>query len=128
MEGFQDAAGVRGGLTDFYNMLQTGLADCGMLWPEAAAAAMPGPKADQTPLVDVASWVAAQGALAAPLADLALLQGRLMARLAQGPAGWRLRLALQDVVDLSCLAGDRVPMERPALWMALRLSGDADDN
>lgn len=37
LEGIQDAAGVRGGLTDFYNMLQTGLADCGMLWPEAAA-------------------------------------------------------------------------------------------
>ncbi|MEM7471686.1 MAG: C4-dicarboxylate TRAP transporter substrate-binding protein [Pseudomonadota bacterium] len=37
LEGIQDAAGVRGGLTDFYNMLQTGLADAGMLWPEAAA-------------------------------------------------------------------------------------------
>lgn len=37
LEGIEDAAGVRGGLTDFYNMLQTGLADAGMLWPEAAA-------------------------------------------------------------------------------------------
>ncbi len=37
LEGIQDAAGVRGGLTDFYNMLQTGLVDAGMLWPEAAA-------------------------------------------------------------------------------------------
>ena len=36
LEGIKDAAGVRGGLTDFYNMIQTGLADCGMLWPEAA--------------------------------------------------------------------------------------------
>ena len=36
LEGIKDAAGVRGGLTDFYNMLQTGLADCGMLWPESA--------------------------------------------------------------------------------------------
>jgi TRAP-type C4-dicarboxylate transport system substrate-binding protein len=27
---------VRGGLTDFYNMLQTGLVDDAMLWPEAA--------------------------------------------------------------------------------------------
>lgn len=36
LEGIKDAAGVRGGLTDFYNMLQTGLADCAMLWPEAA--------------------------------------------------------------------------------------------
>ncbi len=37
LEGIQDAAGVRGGLTDFYNMLQTGLVDAALLWPEAAA-------------------------------------------------------------------------------------------
>lgn len=36
LEGIKDAAGVRGGLTDFYNMLQTGLVDAAMLWPEAA--------------------------------------------------------------------------------------------
>ncbi len=36
LEGIEDAAGVRGGLTDFYNMLQTGLVDHAMLWPEAA--------------------------------------------------------------------------------------------
>lgn len=36
LEGLQDVAGVRGGLTDFYNMLQTGLVDHAMLWPEAA--------------------------------------------------------------------------------------------
>ena len=36
LEGIEDAAGVRGGLTDFYNMLQTGMVDHAMLWPEAA--------------------------------------------------------------------------------------------
>jgi len=36
IEGIKDAAGVRGGLTDFYNMLQTGLVDHALLWPEAA--------------------------------------------------------------------------------------------
>ena len=36
VEGIPGAAGVRGGLTDFYNMLQTGLVDKAMLWPEAA--------------------------------------------------------------------------------------------
>lgn len=36
LEGLDGAAGVRGGLTDFYNMLQTGLVDHAMLWPEAA--------------------------------------------------------------------------------------------
>jgi TRAP-type C4-dicarboxylate transport system substrate-binding protein len=37
LEGIKDAAGVRGGLTDFYNMLQTGVVDHAMLWPEAAS-------------------------------------------------------------------------------------------
>ncbi|WP_299933827.1 C4-dicarboxylate TRAP transporter substrate-binding protein [uncultured Pelagimonas sp.] len=37
LEGINGAAGVRGGLTDFYNMLQTGLVDAAQLWPEAAA-------------------------------------------------------------------------------------------
>ncbi|MFW2587431.1 C4-dicarboxylate TRAP transporter substrate-binding protein [Sagittula sp. SSi028] len=37
VEGIEGAAGVRGGLTDFYNMLQTGLVEHAMLWPEAAA-------------------------------------------------------------------------------------------
>ncbi|MBL4768187.1 MAG: C4-dicarboxylate TRAP transporter substrate-binding protein, partial [Rhodobacteraceae bacterium] len=36
LEGIDGAAGVRGGLTDFYNMLQTGLVDNAMLWSEAA--------------------------------------------------------------------------------------------
>lgn len=36
LEGIQDAAGVRGGLTDFYSMLQTGVVDAAMTWPEAA--------------------------------------------------------------------------------------------
>lgn len=36
LEGIDGAAGVRGGLTDFYNMLQTGLVEHAMLWPEAA--------------------------------------------------------------------------------------------
>ncbi len=36
VEGIEGAAGVRGGLTDFYNMVQTGLTDGAMLWPEAA--------------------------------------------------------------------------------------------
>lgn len=36
LEGIPGAAGVRGGLTDFYNMLQTGVVDHAMLWPEAA--------------------------------------------------------------------------------------------
>jgi len=37
LEGIDGAAGVRGGLTDFYNLIQTGVVDGAMLWPEAAA-------------------------------------------------------------------------------------------
>ena len=36
LEGINGAAGVRGGLPNFYNMLQTGVVDAAMLWPEAA--------------------------------------------------------------------------------------------
>lgn len=36
LEGIEGAVGVRGGLTDFYNMIQTGVTDAAMLWPEAA--------------------------------------------------------------------------------------------
>ena len=36
LEGIDGAAGVRGGLPTFYNMLQTGVVDAAMLWPEAA--------------------------------------------------------------------------------------------
>lgn len=36
LEGIPGAAGVRGGLPDFYNMLQTGVVEAAMLWPEAA--------------------------------------------------------------------------------------------
>jgi TRAP-type C4-dicarboxylate transport system substrate-binding protein len=36
LEGIEGTAGVRGGLPKFYNMIQTGLVDAAMLWPEAA--------------------------------------------------------------------------------------------
>jgi TRAP-type C4-dicarboxylate transport system substrate-binding protein len=36
LEGIEGTAGVRGGLPNFYNMLQTGVVDAAMLWPEAA--------------------------------------------------------------------------------------------
>jgi len=36
LEGIPDAAGVRGGLTDYYTMLQTGAVDAAIMWPEAA--------------------------------------------------------------------------------------------
>ena len=91
------------------------------------AAALPGPQVDRTPLVDISAWRAAEAAFARPLADLAWQVGVLSARLQGGPQGWRHRLALTEAADLSWLAGDRVPAERLALWMTLRLAGDNED-
>lgn len=36
LEGIPGTAGVRGGLTDYYTMLQTGAIDAAIIWPEAA--------------------------------------------------------------------------------------------
>lgn len=88
---------------------------------------IPLPKADKRPLIDIAAWQEAEAALARPLADLALQMGRLAERTQAGPAGWQHRLALREAADLSWLAGDRVPVARLALWLALRLTGDHDD-
>ncbi len=88
---------------------------------------LPGPRADQTPLVDVDVWMAAEATLARPLGDLALRVGTLTARLQAGPVGWRHRLALTEAADLSWLAGDRVPRDRLALWLTFRLAGDHED-
>jgi hypothetical protein len=88
---------------------------------------MPLPRSDQRPLVDVAGWAQAEAGLARHLADLGIRLGRLAARMEAGPEGWQHRLALQEAADLSWLAGDRVPAERLALWLTLRLSGDNDD-
>lgn len=36
LDGIEGAAGVQGGLPNFYNMIQTGVVEAAMLWPEAA--------------------------------------------------------------------------------------------
>ncbi len=92
-----------------------------------AAHDLPLPRADDRPLVDVAAWADAERGLAGPLTNLGILLGRLAERLQAGPQGWRHRLALREAADLSWLAGDRVPMERLALWLTLRLGGEGDD-
>jgi len=90
---------------------------------EEDAFASPLPQADRRPLLVVADWLAAQGALAAELADLAVLYGALEQRLRTGPPGWRHRLALREAADLSWAVGDRIPVGQLALWEGLRLSG-----
>ncbi|WP_206615632.1 helix-turn-helix domain-containing protein [Solirhodobacter olei] len=87
----------------------------------------PLPRADRTVLADPAEWVAAQGALAVPLARAATLFGALDERLRGAGEGARQRLALLEVAELSWHAGDRITPDRLALWVALRLAGAQDD-
>lgn len=86
-----------------------------------------GQAAPARPLFDVAAWRAAQAELAAPLADLAALFGALDERLRGGPAGWRHRLALMEVVDLGWWTADRIAMDRLALWVGLRVGATGED-
>lgn len=77
-------------------------------------------------LFDPAPWREAQGEHASDLAEVAGLLGALDQRLRLGPAGWRMRLVLREVSDLSWWVGDRLGQERIALWIALRI-GSIDD-
>lgn len=89
--------------------------------------AMPLPRADHRHLVRPAEWRAAEGALAADLARTAARLGALDERLRLAPEGLRQRLALLEAAEFSWWAGDRVPADRLALWMTLRLDGVQDD-
>lgn len=94
---------------------------------DADPAVQPGPQVDRQNLYDIQEWQKAEAQCARSLANLTLQVGIFIARLGQGPAGWAQRLALREAADLSWLAGDRVGVDRLALWRALRLQGDADD-
>lgn len=88
----------------------------------------PGPpalSADEGALL--VAWSRAEAAQAARLARVAGRLGALDERLRRGPEGWRHRLALIEAADLSWFAGDRIPADRLALWIALRISSVQDD-
>ncbi|WP_420583976.1 helix-turn-helix domain-containing protein [Ruegeria sp.] len=87
----------------------------------------PGPKADQRLLFDPRDWRAAQAELSFELADLAVTFGALDERLNAGPEGWTHRLALMDVSDLGWWTGDRISVDRLALWTGLRIGATGDD-
>lgn len=84
------------------------------------------PRHAASPLFDPAPWLAAQAALSAELAEVAVLFGALDERLRAGPEGWRHRLALREVSDLSWWSGDRLGAARIALWVSRRI-GSTDD-
>lgn len=87
----------------------------------------PGPKSDQRLLFDPRDWRVAQDELSYELADLAGIFGALDERLRAGPNGWGHRLALMDVSDLGWWTGDRISVDRLALWTGLRIGATGDD-
>lgn len=89
--------------------------------------APPVPRAERRALFDAAEWRAAQGALAAELAQVTLRLGRLDERLATMGQGARVRLALREVTDLGWWTGARIGADRLALWLALRAGMAGED-
>ncbi|WP_298849034.1 helix-turn-helix domain-containing protein [uncultured Ruegeria sp.] len=88
---------------------------------------LPGPRPEQRLLFDPRDWRAAQSELSAELADLALTFGALDERLRSGPEGWTHRLALMETSDLGWWTGDRISVDRLALWTGLRIGATHDD-
>ena len=87
----------------------------------------PGPVVDRRLLFDPRDWRAAQAELSYELAELAATFGALDERLRAGPTGWGHRLALMDVSDLGWWTGDRIGVDRLALWVGLRIGATGDD-
>ncbi|MGV6804181.1 MAG: helix-turn-helix domain-containing protein [Ruegeria sp.] len=87
----------------------------------------PGPRVDRRVLFDPVEWRLAQADVAKELADLTLTFGALDERLRVGPTGWKHRLALMDVSDLGWWTGDRISIDRLALWTGLRIGATGDD-
>ena len=88
---------------------------------------VPGPKAEIAEKSVIDDWREAQAVSAVLLARVAGRLGSLDDRLLRGPEGWRHRLAQIEAADLSWLVGDRVSLDRLALWISLRLSSVDDD-
>lgn len=87
----------------------------------------PGPRAEPRETEVLDDWRKAEAAHAARLARVAGRVGALDDRLKRGPEGWRHRLALIEAADLSWFAGDRIGLDRLALWISMRLSGVQED-
>jgi hypothetical protein len=86
-----------------------------------------GPRAEPRETAVLSDWRKAEAGNAARLARVAGRFGALDDRLKRGPEGWRHRLALIEAADLSWFVGDRIGLDRLALWISLRLSGVQDD-
>jgi len=72
-------------------------------------------------------WAQAEADHAGLLARAALSVGALDDRLRSGPPGLRRRLVASEVADLAWHLGDRVTVDRLALFLALRLAAVSED-
>lgn len=92
---------------------------------------LPWKVADRTREEDAQDWAVAEASLSLDLARAASLLGALDDRLRrdQGRRGGGLsrRLARMEAAELSWHLGDRVPLDRLSLWLALRLSAVGED-
>lgn len=114
-----------------------GADEAGVPWflPDDTAApepwSLPVPRVDGRLLLDPGDWRAAQGQLAAELAQVCLRFGMLDARIgamtAEAGQGARQRLALREVTDLGWWTGDRIAQDRLALWVGLRAGMAGED-
>lgn len=95
--------------------------------PPEDAALPPLPRASGDERALVPAWTRAEATQAARLARTSAAVGALDDRLSQAPEGWRHRLALLEVAELSWRDGTRISPERLALWAALRLSSAQED-
>ncbi len=89
-----------------------------------------GLKQPKARLFDPALWAVAQAEVSSELAALTLLFGALDERLRSAPAarrdGWRQRLALLEVADLSWWTGERLAMDQLALWIGQRIGATGE--
>jgi hypothetical protein len=92
---------------------------------------LPGPRVERRGLFDAAEWQEAQNRLSGELAELAAVFGALDERLRSGPpdrcAGWTQRLALLEVAELGWWTGERIGIERLALWIGARIGATGED-
>jgi hypothetical protein len=88
----------------------------------------PGRRDSPLRLFDPGLWALAQDRHSGPLAELAALVGALDERLRSGPEGWRQRLALLEAADLGWWTGERIAMDRLALWVGLRQGATGEDS
>lgn len=94
---------------------------------DASPVDVPWPMAPRAQAPRTTDWSGAEAANAAALARCAMTLGALDERLRHGPPGWRRRLVCMEVADLSWHLGDRVAVDRLALFLVLRLASVGED-